>query len=78
MNDLGLRSIWISRVGPKVPTRKVKEAYAFLVGAPVFKTGEGRHPVLVGSIPIRLRRADVGYAEVVHSRVNRLTLGIEG
>ena len=31
------------------------EAYAFLVGAPVFNTGEGRYPVLVGSIPIRLR-----------------------
>ena len=31
------------------------EAYAFLVGAPVFKTGEGRHPVLAGSIPVRLR-----------------------
>jgi hypothetical protein len=27
----------------------------FLVGTPVFKTGEGRYPVLVGSIPIRLR-----------------------
>ena len=32
-----------------------EEAYAFLVGAPVFNTGEGRYPVLVGSIPIRLR-----------------------
>ncbi len=32
-----------------------EEAYAFLVGAPVFKTGEGRHPVLAGSIPVRLR-----------------------
>lgn len=35
--------------------QRTGEAYAFLVGAPVFKTGEGRHPVLVGSIPIRLR-----------------------
>ena len=32
-----------------------REAYAFLVGAPVFKTGEGRYPVLAGSIPVRLR-----------------------
>src|SRR3954449_9428130 len=32
-----------------------KEAYAFLVGAPVFKTGERRHPSLAGSIPVRLR-----------------------
>ena len=40
------------------------EAYAFLVGAPVFKTGEGRYPVLVGSIPIRLRRAHPGRGTV--------------
>ena len=37
------------------PVLRAGEAYAFLVGAPVFNTGEGRHPVLVGSIPIRLR-----------------------
>jgi hypothetical protein len=27
----------------------------FLVGTPVFKTGVGRYPSQVGSIPIRLR-----------------------
>ena len=27
----------------------------FLVGAPVFNTGERRHPSLAGSIPVRLR-----------------------
>ena len=31
------------------------EAYAFLVGAPVFKTGEADHLGLAGSIPVRLR-----------------------
>ena len=28
----------------------------FLVGTPVFKTGEGRYPVLASSIPVRLRQ----------------------
>jgi hypothetical protein len=32
------------------------EACVFLVGAPVFNTGERRHPSLAGSIPVRLRR----------------------
>jgi hypothetical protein len=31
------------------------EACVFLVGAPVFNTGERRHPSLAGSIPVRLR-----------------------
>lgn len=32
-----------------------REAYAFLVGAPVFNTGERRYPSLASSIPVRLR-----------------------
>ena len=31
------------------------EACVFLVGAPVFNTGERRYPSLAGSIPVRLR-----------------------
>jgi hypothetical protein len=42
-------------IAPTVGLVATGEAYAFLVGAPVFKTGERRHPSLVGSIPIRLR-----------------------
>ena len=32
------------------------EAYGFLVGPPVFNTGEAEHLGLAGSIPVRLRR----------------------
>ncbi len=52
----GLGAAVLRRVARTVSLYGVAgEAYAFLVGAPVFKTGEGRYPVLVGSIPIRLR-----------------------
>ena len=43
--------------GERELPEQVEEAYAFLVGAPVFKTGEGEHLVLAGSIPVRLRHA---------------------
>ena len=32
------------------------EASEFLVGSPVFKTGEAEHLGLAGSIPVRLRQ----------------------
>jgi hypothetical protein len=35
--------------------RSWMEACVFLVGAPVFNTGERRYPSLAGSIPVRLR-----------------------
>ena len=34
---------------------RAREAYVFLVGTPVFNTGERRYPSLAGSIPVRLR-----------------------
>jgi len=37
----------------------VMEACVFLVGVPVFNTGERRHPSLAGSIPVRLRHVTV-------------------
>ena len=37
--------------------RSGMEACVFLVGAPVFNTGERRYPSLAGSIPVRLRHA---------------------
>jgi hypothetical protein len=41
----------LARAGRLLPG----EAYAFLVGAPVFKTGEAEDLGLAGSIPVRLR-----------------------
>jgi ABC-type sugar transport system substrate-binding protein len=43
----------------------IGEAYVFLVGTPVFKTGEGEHLVLAGSIPVRLRCVVVGSLALV-------------
>jgi hypothetical protein len=48
---LRARERYCRRAGGLLP----EEAYAFLVGAPVFKTGEGEDLVLAGSIPVRLR-----------------------
>ena len=50
------------------------------MGAPVFNTGEGRHPVLVGSIPIRLRTAPPAlceHAPVLHACLNGARLPSE-
>jgi hypothetical protein len=46
---------WRSSVSAGERAKTLMEAYAFLVGAPVFKTGEGEDLVLAGSIPVRLR-----------------------
>ena len=44
-------------VQPRPVLARAREAYAFLVGVPVFNTGERRYPSLAGSIPVRLRFA---------------------
>src|SRR6185369_2342940 len=42
-------------VAPAVRSRVDAEASGYLVGPPVFKTGERRAAALAGSIPVRLR-----------------------